>query len=213
MIAVSQTESKLASLQSQLGERLTPICVDLASWTDTEAKLAPVCQNVDLLVNNAGVAIPSLVLDQSEEELDKTLAINLKAPINLIRLVAPGMKTRKFGSIVNVSSISGLVATDYLCAYSASKGGLDMVTRVAAKELGPYNIRVNSVNPTIVWTQMGIQVWRDDEKRTSKVLERTPLGRFAEVNEVVDPILFLLSSKSSMITGISMPIDGGLVSS
>lgn len=168
------------------------------------------CDKIDYLINNAAYTVTFPVDQVDEDELDRMLNVNLKAPLNLIKLVAPGMKSRRYGSIVNVSSISGVAALDGHVGYAATKAGLDMVTKVASKELSPFNIRVNSVNPTVVWTQMGKDCWSDETKRAT-MLSRTPMGRFAEIDEVIKPILFLLSDQSSMITGVQMPIDGGFL--
>nr|CAD7573890.1 unnamed protein product [Timema californicum] len=94
--------------------------------------------------------------------------------------------------------------------YCGTKGAVDMLTRTMALELGPHNIRVNSVNPTVVMTAMGKLGWSTAEKADS-MLAKIPLGRFAEVHEVVDAIIFLLSDKSSMVSGISLPVDGGFL--
>lgn len=212
VIAVSQTEPKLLSLAEELGEpkNLRIVVVDLSDWLETNEKLTPLCDQVDFLVNNAGYAHNARVYDQPEDELDKILAINLKAPINLIRLVSPGMIGRKFGSIVNVSSVAAIAALDKHLAYASSKAAIDMVTKVSALELGPHNVRVNSVNPTVVWTEMAKSHWDKPELKLA-MLNRIPMGRFVEINEVIEPILFLLSSKASMINGITMAIDGGFV--
>lgn len=209
MIAVSQTQGKLDSLKQEAGADLVEtICVNLANWNETEAKLKNLCTKVDYLINNAGYSYNCTVDQVPEDELNKIIDINLKAPINLIRLVANGMKERKSGAIVNVSSVAGLAALDEHVAYASSKAALDMVTKVTAKELGPFNIRVNSVNPTVVWTKMGREHWNDKQKQ-SKMTSRIPMGRFVEVEEVIGPILFLLSKEAAMINGITMPIDGG----
>lgn len=208
VIAVSQNLEKLNSLGNDLGDRVEIVSVDLGNWKDTEAKLAPLCKHIDYLVNNAAYAHACPVEQFPEQELDKMFNVNVKGPINMIRLVAPGMKERKTGSIVNVSSVASLLAIDDHLGYSASKAALDMVTKISAKEFGPYNIRVNSINPTVVWTKMGQDHWSEPTRKAA-ALAKIPMGRFVEIREVIDPILFLLGNESSMITGITMPIDGG----
>lgn len=94
--------------------------------------------------------------------------------------------------------------------YCASKGAVDAFTRAAAVELGPYNIRVNSVNPTVILTDMGRLGWSDPNK-AGPMLAKIPLKRFGEVSEVFDAVLYLLSDKSSMITGHCLPVDGGFL--
>jgi NAD(P)-dependent dehydrogenase (short-subunit alcohol dehydrogenase family) len=115
------------------------------------------------------------------------------------------------GSIVNVSSQASLVALDDHLIYCASKGAMDAMTRVQCAEWGKFGIRVNSVNPTVTLTPMAIMAWSEPSKR-DPTLAAIPLGRFAETAEVAAPILFLLSSAASMISGVSLPIDGGYTS-
>lgn len=210
VIAVSQTAHKLDSLKEELNGRIRTVAVNLGDWSETEKKLADLCQDVEYLVNNAAYAEDASVDEVPLRIVDKTYDVNLKGPINMIRMVSKGMKERKSGAIVNISSVAGIAALDHHVVYGSSKAALDMVTKISAKELGKYNIRVNSVNPTVVWTQMGQQGWSDPEKNAA-MIAKIPLGRFVEVHEVVEPIIFLLSSKSSMISGVTLPIDGGFV--
>jgi len=211
VVAVGQTQTKLDSLKEEVGERVETICVDLGDWKETRSKLGDICRKVDLLVNNAAYSSNSPVDEVTEEELSRIIDVNLKAPLNLIGLVAKGMKERRYGSIVNVSSVAAIAALDEHVSYAASKAALDMITRVSAKELGPFDIRVNSVNPTVVWTRMGSEFWGKDEKRKSLMISKIPMGRFVEVKEAVDPIIYLLSGNSSMISGVVLPVDGGFI--
>jgi len=112
------------------------------------------------------------------------------------------------GAIVNVSSQASLVALTGHISYGSSKAALDNITRVSALELGKHNIRVNSVNPTVVMTDMSNFYWGRPEIG-GPFLEQMPLGRWATVDEVAAPIVFLLSDAATMITGVSLPIDGG----
>lgn len=131
--------------------------------------------------------------------------VNLKGVFNVTQILISNINDG--GSIVNVSSLAGLSAFDDHSVYSITKAGLDGLTRALALEYGKRKIRVNSVNPTVVWTKMSEKHWsgtRGDELKT-----KIPLHRFAEVREVVDPIIFLLSEQSSFINGHSIPIEGG----
>lgn len=211
VIAVGQTQSKLDSLREELeGKPVTTVQCNLENWLETSAKLGELCANVDILVNNAGNGFNCPVEEIEECDLNMILDINLKAPINLIRMVARGMKERRSGAVVNVSSVASQAALDHHLAYGASKAALDMVTKICAKELGPYQVRVNSVNPTVVWSDMGRQHWSEPTKQAT-MMSRIPMGRFVEVSEVVSAIIYLLSENSSMISGITMPIDGGFI--
>jgi L-xylulose reductase len=118
----------------------------------------------------------------------------------------------KGGSIVNVSSIAGIIGFKDHLVYGATKAALDMMTKIMALELGPFNIRVNSVNPTVTWTDMASVGWSDPIKR-EKMLDKHPLHRFAEPSDVANTIIYLLSDKSNMISGTLVPIDGALSSS
>jgi len=134
--------------------------------------------------------------------------INVKSIINVSQVVAKSLIARGSpGSIVNVSSQAAVIALDSHTIYCASKGALDQLTRTMTLELGPQKIRVNSVNPTVVLTEMSLH-W-DTNPLGAVMKKRIPLGRFAEVSEIVSPVLFLLSDAASMISGASLMVDGG----
>ena len=129
--------------------------------------------------------------------------------LTLFQVAAQSMKSRGVpGAIVNVSSQASEVGLPDHTAYCVSKGALDQLTRVMAVELGPANIRVNSVNPTVVLTEMGKAAW-SDEAKAAPMLARIPLRRFAEEQDVVNAIVFLLSDKAAMVNGAFLPVDGG----
>lgn len=189
------------------------MCVNLSNWSETRDAINSVLanQDVDLLVNNAAYAKLTPITDAnivSEEDIDNHFDVNVKAVINITQLVAKSMMKKKNGAIVNISSQASLAALADHLVYCASKAALDALTRVMALDYGRYNIRTNSVCPTVVWTDMAKVGW-SDEKKAADMTAKIPLGRFAEVDEVVDAIVYLLSDKSSMINGVSIPIDGG----
>ncbi|MFN3331141.1 MAG: SDR family NAD(P)-dependent oxidoreductase [Caldilinea sp.] len=163
---------------------------------------------VDILVNNAGIARIAPILDSSLADWEETIAVNLRAPYLLAQALAPKMIEQKRGKIINVSSQAGVVAIEGHASYAASKGGLNMLTKVMALEWGLHNIQVNAVAPTVILTPMGTQVWGDPEK-AAPMLAKIPLRRFGQPVEVADLILFLASSASDLITGETILIDGG----
>lgn len=163
---------------------------------------------VDILVNNAGIARIAPILESPLADWEETIAVNLRAPYLLAQALAPKMIEQRRGKIINVSSQAGVVAIEGHASYAASKGGLNMLTKVMALEWGPHNIQVNAVAPTVILTPMGTQVWGDPAK-AEPMLAKIPLRRFGQPVEVADLILFLASSASDLITGETILIDGG----
>ncbi|KAG1933347.1 L-xylulose reductase [Pimephales promelas] len=207
--AVTRTKADLDSLVHECPS-IKPVCVDLSDWDATAQALKDVGP-VDLLVNNAACASLQPFLEVTPDQFDMSFSVNVKAALHVAQIVARGMKARGTGgSIVNVSSQASQCALKDHAVYCATKGALDMLTRVMALELGPHQIRVNSVNPTVVMTEMGKIGWSDPEKAKS-MTSRIPLGKFAEVEDVVNSILFLLSDKSAMTNGVILPVDGGFL--
>jgi NAD(P)-dependent dehydrogenase (short-subunit alcohol dehydrogenase family) len=193
------------------GQACTVIEADLSTaegcQAAADAALAEF-ETVDILVNNAGIARVDTILDASTEDWDEVQAVNLRAPFLLAKAVAPGMIQQKSGKIINISSQAGVIALEEHAAYCASKGGLNMLTKVMAAEWSRYNIQCNAVCPTIILTPMGEQVWGDPAK-SNPMLEKTPLRRFGQPVEVADLVLFLASPASDLITGETVLIDGG----
>ncbi|XP_046587663.1 L-xylulose reductase isoform X3 [Neodiprion lecontei] len=186
------------------------ITADLADWESTRAAIEG-AGRIDLLVNNAAAARLDRFLDVKPDDVDVLFNVNLKSVINVSQVAAKSMiATGNGGSIVNISSQASQAALKDHAVYCATKAALDQLTRVMALELGPHNIRVNAVNPTVVMTDMGRVGWNDPEKAAS-MTSKIPLGRFAEVDEVVDAVVYLLSNRSSMINGVTLPIDGGFL--
>lgn len=206
--AISRTQADLDSLKAEVPVIHT-VHVDLADWDKTReavSKIGP----VDLLVNNAGVGICANFLEMKREDLETTMNINFNAAFNVSQVVCKGMVEKgQGGSVVNISSLASMGALHEHSAYSSSKAALDMLSKTMALELGPQKIRVNSVNPTVVWTAMAEKNW-SDPKKSEPMLSRIPLGKFVEVEDVVNTVIFLLSDKSAMISGECVRIDGGL---
>ncbi len=140
---------------------------------------------------------------------DKVMTVNARGSLLVTKYASREMiRLGRGGAIVNVSSQAGLVALAGHISYGSSKAALDNITRVSALELGQHGIRVNSVNPTVVMTPMSAWYWGRPEIE-GPFLEQMPLGRWATEDEIAAPIVFLLSDAASMISGVSLPIDGG----
>jgi NAD(P)-dependent dehydrogenase (short-subunit alcohol dehydrogenase family) len=188
------------------------VAADVSQEDQVEAMYRQVLEQygrVDILINNAGIQIAEDTEKLAVADFDKVLAVNLRGAF----LCAQGalrhfLDSGRGGSIVNVSSQASLVALEGHISYGSSKAALDNITRVSALELGRYNIRVNSVNPTVVMTPMSAWYWgREDIE--GPFLTAMPLGRWATEDEIAAPITFLLSDGASMISGVSLPVDGG----
>jgi L-xylulose reductase len=206
VIALSRSAADLAALKSETD--CETIAVDLADANATR-DAARAVQPVDLLVNNAGITELQPFLDTTVEAFDLIMNVNVRAAMIVAQECARSMIERGVrGSIVNVSSLSATVGFALHAAYCASKGGLDAMTRVMANELGPHGIRVNTVNPTVTMTPMATKVWSEPAK-SEPMLARIPMGRFVEPVEVARTIAYLLSDDASMVTGVSLLVDGG----
>lgn len=160
--------------------------------------------SIDVLVNNAGVELFGRFQDVGEES-KKLYAVNLFGPLNCTREASKYMIMKKNGAIVNVSSVWGRTGASYEVDYSTSKGALLTLTRSLAKELGRSGIRVNSVSPGMIDTDMNKNLTEDEK---SAFLENTALCRIGSPDEVVNAIYFLASDDSSYITGADLPVDG-----
>jgi len=206
VIASGRSADALSALAEETGARVLPF--DLTSEDSVKGSL----DGLDLwgVVNCGGwggeIAGPT---DTNIDVFDKVMSINARGSLLVIKYAAASMiRLGKGGSIVNVSSQASLVALTGHISYGSSKAALDNITRVAALELGKHGIRVNSVNPTVVMTEMSAFYWGRPDI-AGPFLDQMPLGRWATEAEIAAPITFLLSDAASMISGVSLPIDGG----
>jgi len=208
VIAVSRSKEDLEGLRKEIH---CEIIVSSLEDPIEARRAAELAGDVDLLVNSAGIARNEPFLEASVENFDATMDVNVRAAFIVSQVVSRKMvASGKPGAIVNVSSQASMVAIKDHTAYCTSKGALDQLTRMMALELGPHKIRVNAVNPTVTLTPMGEKNWSDPAK-AGPMLDKIPLRRFAQPREVSNAVAFLLSDKASMITGTSLPVDGGFL--
>ncbi len=187
---------------------------DLADVAETRrAALSALASwgTIDILVNSAGVALTDPALDLSIEDWDRTMAINLRAPMVLAQALAPQMIAQRWGKIIMISSQTGVVAAQDHAAYAASKGGLNALTKSLTAEWAQHNIQVNAICPTVILTPMGLEIWGDPAKG-QPVIDKTPLGRFGQPVEVADLALYLASPAAELMNGALVMLEGGFTS-
>ncbi len=209
VVAAGRRGADLDDLATATGAR--PLLFDVTE----EESVRKAIEGLDLygVVNSAGwggdIETPQ---DADVNVFDKVMAVNARGVLLVTKYASREMvRLGQGGSIVNVSSQASLVGLKGHIAYGSSKAAVDNITRVCALELGRYGIRVNAVNPTVVMTPMSAWYWGRPEIG-GPFLEQMPLHRWATVDEVAAPIVFLLSEGASMISGVCLPIDGGYTS-
>ena len=168
-------------------------------------------ERIDVLVNNAGKAIQGKITELSSEDWESAIDVNLNGTFYVCQAAMPHLIATK-GNIINVSSLSGIGGDWNMAAYNAAKAGISNLTRTLALDHGADGVRVNAVNPSVTKTDMTSTI-QDDSSKTDKFLDRCPLGRLAAPEEVAAVITFLASDDASMITGVNLPVDGGVSAS
>lgn len=181
-----------------------------ASWLEALNGIRTAEGRLDILVNNAGITKRIPITEMPLSDFESVMAVNVRGAFLGIKHALPLMKAHGGGSIVNISSIAGLVGHKFTNeTYSTSKGAVTMLTRSVAVRHARDNIRCNSIHPCTVDTPMVRELFKDPEKKKER-LDEVPLGRIAVAGDVANAALFLASDEASFITGVALPVDGGL---
>lgn len=206
VVGTSRDPAEAKRIAERYGTAPTTVDVtDIASFAEIAENAWP----IDILVNNAGVNVPQSVLDVDESSWDLVVDTNLKGAFFLTQAVVRKMLAEgRAGSVINVGSQAGEVGIEERSAYCASKAALHQITKVMALELARSNIRVNAVAPTFVLTDLTRTTLENPEWR-ARVLDRIPVGRVAEPEDVVGAVAFLAGPTASMVTGHILLVDGG----
>ncbi|MCL9667732.1 SDR family oxidoreductase [Rosenbergiella epipactidis] len=212
VVLVGRTEEKLKKVAAELpAEQVLIAPTDIADSHAVSALAAHVEQkwgDVDILVNNAGVVVQGLAHELSVDDWDKQMGTNLNGVFYMVRAFVPGILKQK-GNIVNISSVSGLGGDWGMSFYNASKGAISNFTRSLAMDYGQHGVRVNAVCPGMTETEMTAGI-TSDTQALDKFKDRTPLQRPGQSEDIAHAVLFLASDQASYITGVNLPVDGGI---
>ncbi len=204
--AAAETMSALAAA----GVKAKYYRCDVSDFTATKAVVDAVVKEfgkIDILVNNAGITADNLILRMEEADWDRVLNINLKGCFNMIKHVTPYMMRKRYGRIVSISSVVGLMGNAGQANYAASKAGIVGLTKTVAKEFGARNITANAVAPGFIKTAMTDALTEEQKKEMYKLI---PLGCLGETDDIANAVKFLTSDAARYITGVVLKVDGGM---
>ena len=211
-VAISGTRrEKLDELAGELKERVHVLSCDLSDRAavallagQAEAALG----QLDILVNNAGITKDNLFMLLKDEDWDKVLAVNLTSAFTLMRGAIRGMIKRRFGRIINITSISGIIGNPGQANYAASKAGMIGMTKSVAREVAQRNITANCIAPGFIKTAMTDAL---NEKQTEAIAQHIPAGKFGTPEDIAGAVVFLASTEAAYMTGQTLHINGGMV--
>lgn len=227
-LLVEEGQATAKALPLSAGARSGFVKMDVtqdADWAHAAQATLAQLGGFDLLVNNAGIEVTSLVAEVDADQLRRMFDVNVVGTLlgmkHAFRAMRPGGAAGKGGSVVNIASVAATIAFPAIAGYSASKSAVDRATRVAAMEAGKlgYGVRVNCVYPGLIANPMGVALANDIvalglapdvPAAVAGVVEQTPLGRLAEMNEVADAVVFLSSDAARFVTGVGLAVDGGM---
>ena len=217
VVATSRSQTKVEKITGaikSLGRKSMAITTDATN----ESEMAELAEGVlaefgkiDILVNAAGINIRSSVIDMTYQQWSQVVKTNLDSVFLGVKCFAQSMIARNYGKIVNIGSLNSVIASSYLCAYAASKGGVVQLTKALAVELAPYGINVNVILPGYFRTEMTEPVI-SNKVTHSRITERTPMNRIGKLEELVGAVVFLASDASQFVTGETLAVDGGFLS-
>jgi NAD(P)-dependent dehydrogenase (short-subunit alcohol dehydrogenase family) len=194
-----------------MGRKVLPLQMDVSKMREIQTAIERIKNHfgrLDILVNNAGVAPENLIENVTEKDFDYTLSVNLKGTFFVSQAAGKLMIQQKFGRIINLSSQAGFIALPTESVYCMTKAGIAHLTKCFAVEWAKYNITVNAVAPTFIYTP-GTEEYLANEENKKQVLSKIVLGKIGKPKDVANAVLFLVSPAASMITGTTLMVDGG----
>ena len=209
-LMIDKAEATAKEIARKTGQKISARSVNVTENASAKAMVDAAVEQfgkVDILVNNAGITRDNLIMRISEEDWDAVLDINLKGAFNCSQAVVRPMMKQRYGRIVNISSVSGVVGQAGQTNYSSSKAGLLGFTKALAKEVGSRNITVNAIAPGFIETRLTVNLPQEIKDISLKL---TPMGRFGKVEDIASAVAFLASEEASFITGATLQVDGGM---
>ncbi len=211
-VAISgRNEAKLNELASELKDRVFICPADLSSAAGVDALVVDATTklgSIDILVNNAGLTRDNLSMRMKPEEWDEVIAVNMTATFNLAKAVQRGMMKNRFGRIINIASVVGVMGNPGQCNYVASKAGMIGWSKAMAQEIASRNITVNCVAPGFIATAM-TEVLTDDQK--SAINSKIPMARMGSADDIASAVTYLASTEAGYVTGTTIHVNGGMV--
>ena len=213
VVCASRSKVDLESLSTSLNDKGLSTTVfpcdvsDLESFKNLIDETVNSQESIDILVNNAGITKDNLIMRMSEDDWDRVIDVNLKGVFNGIKSVTRPMIKQKYGRIINISSIVGLIGNPGQANYAASKAGIIGLGKASAKELASRNITVNTIAPGYINTEMSDAI---EEKTKENLFNQIPLGRIGSPEDIATMVLYLASDNAGYITGQTIAIDGGM---
>jgi NAD(P)-dependent dehydrogenase (short-subunit alcohol dehydrogenase family) len=208
----AETGNKTVSAIREKGGKAFFVVLDVSreqSWIDAFALVVKEAGKLDILINNAGINIREPIEAMKVENLDAMLAVNVKGPFLGTKHAIPLLRKGGGGSIINISSVCGLVGHQYTTeAYTVTKGAITLLTKSIAVRYAKDNIRCNSIHPSTVNTPLVQELFKDPERKKERLGE-VPLGRLATDGDVANAALFLASDEACFLNGVALPVDGG----
>jgi 3-oxoacyl-[acyl-carrier protein] reductase len=206
-----RNEGKLKELADELKDRVFVIPADLAAEGATD-KMVSDAENslgqIDILVNNAGLTRDNLSMRMKDDEWNEVIAVNMTATFKLAKAVQRGMMKRRFGRIINIASVVGVMGNPGQANYVASKAGMIGWSKAMAQEIASRNITVNCVAPGFIATAM-TEVLTDDQKAT--ISAKIPMGKMGSANDIASAVAYLASDEAGYVTGTTIHVNGGMV--
>lgn len=212
VVLIGRREDALAQASEQMGERAGYIVHDINETGKSEQLAERIIADwgkVDCLVNNAGIHLKKPAIETSVEEFNSVLQTNVLGAHALIAAFSPNMMKRKTGSILFISSMASLFGIPQVLAYSAAKSAHLGMVRTLSTELSPHGLRVNSIAPGWIETEMSSKAFANDPARREKIISRTPMKKLGSPEDVGWAAVYLASSAASFVTGSVFPVDGG----